>query len=312
MPFPLKSMYSALAFRPFARAILVLSCLALSPLVQADALSSFLSGELRKAVSSAFTPDEDKAYKPGSLSPKESRALYSPAQQKQSFEGCKDLFPRATPIELSRMAPALKPTALCSDHFAVVYSVTSKTPLVVVQKLNAALIDDAKGEQRTDQFFPDPRIRKPGRAELEDFRGNEPATDRGHMAPAADAPNPRAMAQTFALSNMVPQDPQLNRTAWADIEKATRHYVRRAQGDVFVFTGPIFDPGHSTVGPNKVWKPSRLFKLVYDASSGRAWAYLMPNAPSRVQKPVDYPTFVQQTGLRLLDHLPLTESVDRR
>lgn len=306
------SMHSLPFVRSFLGSALVMSGLVFSSPSFADSVSTFLSGELRKAVSSALAPEQNKAYQPGSLNVKESRALYSAEQQKLTFDGCRDQFPQATPIELSIVDAALKPTPLCSDNFAVLYSLTSKTPLVVVQKLNAALVRDAKGEQRTDQFFPDPRLRRAGRAELDDYRGNDPATDRGHMAPAADAPNPRAMAQSFSLSNMVPQDPQLNRKGWADIEKATRHYARRAPGDVFVFTGPLFDPGFTSVGPNKVWKPSRLFKLIYDASSGRAWAYLMPNAPASVQKPIDYPTFVQQTGLRLLDHLPLKGSVAHR
>ena len=101
----------------------------------------------------------------------------------------------------------MKPLALCSDTFAVLYSQTSKTPLVVVERLNAAQLKDAKGEERTNQFYADPRIPKGGRAELSDYRSQHPAVDRGHQAPAADAPNAHAMAQSFALSNMVPQDP---------------------------------------------------------------------------------------------------------
>ncbi|VVQ25526.1 hypothetical protein PS941_05985 [Pseudomonas fluorescens] len=85
-----------------------------------------------------------------------------------------------------------------------------------------------------------------------------------------------------------------------------RKFAQRAGGSVYVFTGPLFDPGYTTIGDNKVWVPTRLFKLVYDASSKRAWAYVLPNAETRVERPMDYATFVTPTGLDLLCELPFT------
>ena len=237
--------------------------------------------------------------------------LYTPTEQQASFAGCTDLFPAAKPISTATVPTSMKPLALCSDHFAVLYSQTSKTPLVVVERLNAAQLNDAKGEERTDLFYADPRIPKAGRAELSDYRSQHPAVDRGHQSPAADAPNPHAMAQSFALSNMVPQDPINNRKIWSKVEADVRKFAKRADGDVFVFTGPLFDAGYGTIGNNKVWVPTRLFKLVYDASSRRAWAYVLPNAETRIQKPMDYDTFVKSTGLKLLGNLPVTGSVGR-
>ncbi|MCF5190179.1 DNA/RNA non-specific endonuclease, partial [Pseudomonas simiae] len=184
--------------------------------------------------------------------------LYSKQEKQLTFDSCADLFP-ATPIKTATVPAAMKPLALCSDHFAVLYSQTSKTPLVVVERLNAALLKDAKGEERTNQFYADPRIPKSGRAELSDYRAQHPAVDRGHQSPAADAPNANAMAQSFALSNMVPQDPTNNRKIWSKVEADVRKFAVRAGGDVYVFTGPLFDPGYGTIGANKVWVPTRLF-----------------------------------------------------
>ena len=236
---------------------------------------------------------------------------YTPTQQRASFDGCAELFPARTPINIATVPANMKPLALCSDTFAVLYSQASKTPLVVVERLNAAQLRDAKGEERTNQFYPDPRIPKAGRAELNDYRSQHPAVDRGHQAPAADAPNAHAMAQSFALSNMVPQDPTNNRKIWSKVEADVRKFAVRAGGDVYVFTGPLFDAGHATIGDNQVWVPTCLFKLVYDASSQRAWAYVLPNAETRIQKPMDYDTFVKSTGLKLLGNLPVSGSVGR-
>ncbi|MCP1419174.1 endonuclease G [Pseudomonas laurylsulfativorans] len=247
----------------------------------------------------------------GSISQSAALELYSHKQKQPSFDGCAELFPAANPINTATVPAAMKPLALCSDNFAVLYSQTSKTPLVVVERLNAAQLQDAKGEERTNQFYPDPRIPKGGRAELSDYRSQKPAVDRGHQSPAADAPNPNAMAQSFALSNMVPQDPTNNRKIWSKVEADVRKFAKRADGNVFVFTGPLFDPGHSTVGDNQVWVPTRLFKLVYDASSKRAWAYVLPNAETRIQKPMDYDAFVKSTGLKLLGNLPVSGTAGR-
>lgn len=247
----------------------------------------------------------------GSISQNAALDLYSNKQKQASFEGCADLFPAAKPINMATVPATMNPLALCSDNFAVLYSQTSKTPLVVVERLTAAQLQDAKGEERTNQFYADPRIPKGGRAELSDYRSQHPAVDRGHQSPAADAPSPHAMAQSFALSNMVPQDPTNNRKIWSKVESDVRKFAKRADGDVFVFTGPLFDSGHSTIGDNRVWVPTRLFKLVYDASSKRAWAYVLPNAETRIERPMDYDAFVKSTGLKLLGNLPVTGSVGR-
>ena len=217
----------------------------------------------------------------------------------RGFTSCAGLFPQKTPLNVASVSADWKPAALCSNHFAVLYSGLSKTPLVTFERLSRAQIDDARDEQRTEQFFPDPRLPRGARAELEDYRGS--GQDRGHLAPAGDQPDAESMAQSFALSNMVPQDPTNNRKIWSKIEKDVRKFVRRAQGDVYVFSGPIFNEPRRTIGPNRVWVPSHLFKLVYDEASGRSWAYILPNtADARIEAPMDYASFVKATGWNLL------------
>lgn len=252
---------------------------------------------------------EQQGSRQNSLSQGEALSLYSQRQQQNSFDECADKFPQARPISMANVPAKMKPMALCSDNFAVLYSQTSKTPLVVVERLNSEVLQDAKGEERTNAFYPDPRIPKGARAELSDYRGSN--LDRGHQAPAADAPDQKAMAQSFALSNMIPQDANNNRKIWSKVEKDVRKFAQRADGNVFVFTGPLFDAGFETIGNNKVWVPTRLFKLVYDEKSQRAWAYVLVNGNTPIQKPMDYQTFVEVTGLKLLGDLPVSGSVGR-
>jgi endonuclease G len=230
--------------------------------------------------------------------------LYSRDQLSQSFISCANSFPNASMTTVKNAFKdhqEMHPTPLCSDGFAVLYSTTSKTPLVVVERLNAGIIANAKGEERTNIFYADPRLKQGERAELSDYEGT--GYDRGHQAPAGDAVNPHAMAQTFALSNMIPQDPTNNRKVWSKIEGDTRKYASLAKGDVFVYTGPIFTTNNvKTIGNNKVWVPTRIFKLVYDRYTGKSWAFILENNSSAtVGAPMSYQDFVKVTGLRLIN-----------
>ncbi len=75
----------------------------------------------------------------------------------------------------------------------------------------------------------------------------------------------------------------------------------RAKGDVYVITGPVFDSRPEAVGPGKVWVPTHLYKLVYDATTGRAWAHWIENSDeARAGKPISYEELVERTGIEFL------------
>ena len=155
--------------------------------------------------------------------------------QPTSFSACPQFFPAQPPAvsSFSRLRE------LCFDEFAVLHSGQTKPPIYVAQRLNARQLDAAKEIRRKDRFYPEARLPFADRAQLEDYKRS--GYSRGHMAPAGDMPTPQAMAQSFSLANMVPQDQKHNAGAWAKIEADTRAYALRAAGDVYVITGPVFD-----------------------------------------------------------------------
>lgn len=186
------------------------------------------------------------------------------------FEECLDQFP-------GKSIPQVQESGrdLCFDSFAVLYSPRDKKPIYTVEKLNRSRLLEAKDEERTNRFYEEARLRSDERSSLDDYRSS--GWDRGHNAPAADMPNPNAMAQSFSLANMMPQAPENNRGVWAkDVERATRRFAMRAQGNVYVFTGSVGSQG--TIGRGRVTVPAYLWKLVYDEAGHRAWAYWVENS----------------------------------
>lgn len=221
---------------------------------------------------------------------------HEPGDNVTRFAQCPQFFPggRAPQLPAGRQL-----RELCFNAFAVLYNGQTKTPLVVVERLNRATLLQARQQHRTDKFYPEARLPRAERAELDDYRGS--GYSRGHMAPAGDMGTPEAMAQSFSLANMVPQNQVHNAGAWSKLEQDTRKYVMRARGDVYVYTGPLFDAAPATVGRGHVRVPSYLFKLVYDPGTGKSWAHVQANrADSRAGPPLQYADFVQRTGLRLL------------
>lgn len=225
-------------------------------------------------------------------------ALYSASQLSDSFKNCSQFFPANLELSAAGVDKAWRPKELCSDAFAVLYSSRAKAPLAVVERLTREAV--SKQVKRGDDFYEDPRISRKDSALLSDFRGS--GFDRGHMSPAANQPTENAMAQSMALSNIVLQDPQNNQKTWRKIEEDVRKYVERAQGPVLVITGPLFDRPNQGAS---VWMPSRLFKLVYDETTGRSWAYLQDNAPGPINPPVSYAEFRKATGWKFLDKMPM-------
>lgn len=214
------------------------------------------------------------------------------------FSACREHFAHGEPprIDRQRIPSALR--ELCFEAFAILHSGQSRTPVFVAQRLNRASLEAAVAVQRGDRFYAEARLPLADRAQLEDYHGS--GWDRGHMAPAGDMPSAAAMTQSFSLANMVPQARELNRGVWADYEKATRRYVRRVTGDVYVITGPFYRERGATaraIGRSPVLVPDAVFKLVYDPSRRKAWAFWSENRDdARAAQPIALQDLADRLG----------------
>lgn len=169
---------------------------------------------------------------------------------------------------------------LCHDGFGVVHSGVTATPLWSAEHLTADRVIDAKSIDRVDRFYSETSIPAKDRAELSHYARS--GYDRGHLVPSADMATVRSQANSFSLSNIVPQQPELNRKLWSEIEATTRGLALRYD-DVYVVTGVAFQGNNLNVLKKRVIVPSALYKAIYIPSMDMAAAWWAPNVEPGTQ-----------------------------
>lgn len=218
---------------------------------------------------------------------------------------CVTHYYRGTAPAIRVEALAASTATVCKEAFTVVHGGLSRTPLWSAERLTPALLDAARGQTRETEFHPEATLPPAQRAELADYARS--GFDRGHLAPAADMPSPRAMQESFSLANIVPQDRENNRNAWADVESAVRNLCRR-KTECFIVTGPVFQGERLRRIGGRVLVPSHLFKAVLIPGEGAA-AYLSPNQANGVPIAIPLDRLESLAGIDVFPALdPVTKS----
>ncbi len=148
--------------------------------------------------------------------------------------------------------------------YTVSYNYDWKIPNWVAYELTDR---EVAGEvPRYDRFKPDPMVPQNVTATTNDYKHS--GYDRGHMAPAADMKwDEQAMKESFYLSNICPQNPNLNGGVWKDLEEQVRDLASQ-KGRIFVVCGPIVNDDSNTIGENKVVVPQAFFKVLLQEEDG--------------------------------------------
>jgi endonuclease G len=222
-------------------------------------------------------------------------------------------------------------------YFALSYNKAKGTPNWV----SWCLKEGDLGNAPRPEFYPDPTLPrsfqhvKPG-----DYSGS--GFDRGHMCPHSDrASTNEASTATFVMTNIIPQSPNCNQKAWADLEDYCRDLVRKKHQTLYIVSGPQGQGGEGKEGPKevigraeKVTVPAKCWKVVLAVDDGkgdagdagrvnrdsRAFAVVMPNDQSVGHGWAKYRTSVKEveglTGYHFFDRVPasiigpLKEQVD--
>lgn len=185
------------------------------------------------------------------------------------------------------------------------YNKTTKLPNWVAWHLTADRTTGPAKRSGVD-FQADMDVPAP-RAEDPDYYGS--GYDRGHMCPAADNKySEKAMEESFLFTNMCPQNGNLNRGDWNEMEQACRRWAKE-YGGVYVVCGPILYKGkHKTIGKNKVVVPEAFFKVVLRTGENpKAIGFIYKNAEGNRPKG-DYVNTVDEveriTGIDFFPSLP--------
>ena len=181
-------------------------------------------------------------------------------------------------------------------QYALSYNNSKGTPNWVSWQLARKWLGKAR---RTDPFAPDLSLPdgffvvRPN-----DYKGV--GFDRGHMCPAGDrSVSKEDMDATFAMSNMVPQSPELNRTTWEKLESYCRDVVHDSDQVLYIVAGPAGQGGTGSEGERtflrardgKITVPAKCWKVVLivpaktihprkvTAADARVFAVVLPNQP---------------------------------
>lgn len=153
------------------------------------------------------------------------------------------------------------------DQYVISYNKEKRSPNWIAWKLENFQIGSSG---RTNNFAQDADLEEYLKTSSKNQHAVNPTEykgscfDRGHQIPSADRTDSTENNQmTFAMTNMVPQTPYLNRGMWKNLEQYTRDLVQKEGKRAYVIAGPIYDKNFGAIGPNKdIPVPSKEFKVI--------------------------------------------------
>lgn len=192
--------------------------------------------------------------------------------------------------------------------YIVSYNRETKCPNWVAWHLTAEHTDGLIG--RLSNFHEDEDVPAP-RATLADYRKS--GWSRGHMCPAGDNKwDEQAMYESFALTNVCPQNASLNSGLWNSIEMDCRKWAKK-YGDVYIVCGPVFlNKEHETIGENKVVVPEAFFKVILCLQGKpKAIGYIVRNTEGKKKKDQFVNTVDEVERITSMDFFPaLPDSIE--
>lgn len=128
-------------------------------------------------------------------------------------------------------------------------------------------------------FFPDAELGQ-GFQKVTPADYTNSGFDRGHMCNHSDrSSSAEASKATFAMTNMIPQSPNVNQKAWAQLEEYCRQQVETKRLRAYIICGPEGQGGEGRNGKkdsigaaatgNKVEVPAKCWKVIIFVPAGR-------------------------------------------
>lgn len=185
-----------------------------------------------------------------------------------AFAACPELYPE--PLTVSNTVE------LCNSFYVSVYDTAERKVVFVSERIKQG---SALHVERKNEFKADLRL---GARAVKPSEYTGSGFDKGHMAPAGDSPDEHGMTESFLMSNMTPQRPQLNRGEWNRLEQRVRKMAAESKGDVYVVTIAEYKNKDKM---NNVPIPSGYWKIVYIENSKIAYYAENSDTAKVIMKP---------------------------
>lgn len=194
---------------------------------------------------------------------------------------------------------------LCNEDYISYYDTKFKIPVLTVEEITKEEVQSFK--RRTNNFRPDPRVREEKQASLLDYKYS--GYDRGHMAASSNFVGSEIeQSESFYLTNIVPQNPSLNRGLWKKLEDNSRLYAV-LEGKIYVVTGTIINNCEPTrtIGEGVV-VPDELYKINYNEDEPTmSVAYVVSNEKPEYKVPEKYLVSVWEINQKMCSPAVLKE-----
>ena len=169
--------------------------------------------------------------------------------------------------------------------YEVSYNAKTRQPNWVMWQLTGEHVMNRK-EGIWNEYREDLDLSFDIRSTLDDYASS--GYDKGHMCPGGDCNwDDEGRDETFLLSNICPQNSNLNRGDWKEIEIACRKWAEQF-GNIYIVCGPIFlkSQQHERIGPNQIPVPEAFFKVIIcvDPSNPKGIGFICRNTDGNRKK----------------------------
>lgn len=253
--------------------LLCIICLTFEPITKA--LHINLPGTVTETVAEKAPEKQGQAVK--KTSGKQQSAGKTSSKQKPATKVPATKIP--TGKDILRPAPLKKTSEqiLYRKGYTVSYNKERKVPNWVAWELTPEKL--VERESRTNKFLPDPDLPDNEAVTTHDYKGA--GMDRGHMCPAGDNRwHWKAMQESFYMTNICPQNHNLNRGDWKELEEDCRKWAKK-EGKIYIVCGPVFyKQKHRTIGKEHlITVPEAFFKVVLSMKgTPKAIGFIYKNA----------------------------------
>jgi endonuclease G len=158
-------------------------------------------------------------------------------------------------------------TIIEHKFYTVSYSFKNKNPEWTIYEYK----ENNNDIRRNNNFSDDPATKNT--ASNNDYLKS--GYDKGHLVPAEDMDfNEESMNESFYLTNVSPQNPNLNRGIWKKLENQIREWGKTKK--LIIITGTIISKNSKKLG-NNVKIPTHFYKVIINQKTNEIYCYLFPN-----------------------------------